>query len=356
MPIHSAGGTWTNSGPYATIGPVTGVLIGYAAGTTVVTYTVSNACGSATTTKTEIISPPPYAGVITGGTTICTGGTTMLSDTLTGGIWSSANPLVATITPGGGVSGIAIGSAIISYTLSGGCGTGSAIAIVNVIAASPIDAITGPSSVCSGFSIPLGDATAGGSWSSGDLSVATVNSSGVVTGVSSGIAAISYTGSLGCGVSVATSNITVFSSVSAGLISGSATVCTGTTTLLTSYIGGGTWSISNTHADIGPTGIVTGMTPGADTITYTVTNSCGTAATQHVMTVYPAPAPGIITGASSVCTGDTIIITDVAPGGVWSSTDTTIATVTATGVVTGAADGTVAISYTASTGCGSAQR
>lgn len=66
--------------------------------------------------------------------------------------------------------------------------------------------------------------------------------------------------------------------VSAGTISGSSTVCVGASTTLSDTTTGGTWSSSNTSiATIGSTGIVTGISSGTVTISYTVSNSCGTA-------------------------------------------------------------------------------
>ena len=66
---------------------------------------------------TITLSPLPDA--ITGSTSICSGSVTTLSNTTPGGIWSSSNPLVATITSLGAVTGVSAGTSVISYTVAG---------------------------------------------------------------------------------------------------------------------------------------------------------------------------------------------------------------------------------------------
>ena len=64
--------------------------------------------------------------------------------------------------------------------------------------------------VCTGTSSQFNDATAGGSWASSNTAIATINSSGLVNGVSVGTATISYTitNANGC-TTIVTTNITV---------------------------------------------------------------------------------------------------------------------------------------------------
>jgi hypothetical protein len=62
-----------------------------------------------------------------------------------------------------------------------------------------VGAIQGPSSVVAGNTITLTDTTSGGTWSSSHPAIATVNSSGVVTGVAPGTDTIRYTVNTICG-------------------------------------------------------------------------------------------------------------------------------------------------------------
>jgi len=87
-------------------------------------------------------------------------------------------------------------------------------------------------------------------------------------------------------------------------ITGPASVCTGTSVTLYEATTGGTWTCSNATAGIGSeSGIVTGATTGADTITYTVSNACGSRAKSKTITVHTSVTPSVSIATS---TGDTI--------------------------------------------------
>ena len=112
--------------------------------------------------------------------------------------------------------------------------------------------------------------TAGGTWSSSNTGVATVDSvSGVVRSVSPGTSTITYTLSRTCGTITPSVNMTV--GVVPAAISGTASVCAGFTTSLSSSPSGGVWtSSSNAQATVGSTGVVTGVSASTPTITYTL--------------------------------------------------------------------------------------
>jgi uncharacterized protein YjdB len=100
-------------------------------------------------------------------------------------------------------------------------------------------------------------------------------------------------------------------------------------------------------------GVVTGVSGGTATISYTVNNGCGAATATQAITVNPLPVPGTITGADSICVGDTITLTNTVTGGTWSSSSTAIATVNGTtGRAKGLAAGFATISYAVTNGCG----
>ena len=348
------GGVWSSADPYVSVGSSSGVIAGIAPGTAVVRYALTNVCGTAFVSASITVNPAPFAGTITGSSIICLGGTNALSDAVPGGVWSSGTTAVVSVSGTGVVSGLSVGAGAIFYTVTNSCGSSSALAIVNVVSSTPISYITGPSAVCTGAAISLTDATPGGTWSSSNTGIATVSSSGVVTGVSAGVVTISYTATLACGISVATVAIAVNTAPVAGTVIGTPVICVGATALIISTAGGGSWSCSNSTASVSPTGIITGVSAGADTIIYTVTNTCGSAYATHVVSVYPAPAVLPITGASSLCSGTATILSDPSPGGAWTSSNTLVATAGSIGIVTGFSAGTAVISYTIATGCGTA--
>lgn len=127
---------------------------------------------------------------IIGSTSTCVGWVATLSNATPGGTWSSSNPSVATVSASGSVTGMSIGSCTITYSV------GSAF-VTSPFSVNAATAVTGPTSVCSGNNITLSGTPAGGAWTSGTPTVATVSPSGVVTGVGSGVVNIYYTGG-GC--------------------------------------------------------------------------------------------------------------------------------------------------------------
>ncbi len=331
------GGTWiSGTTGVATIGLTSGVVTGVLTGSTVITYTLPvTGC-----TMTTTISVDPVPSPITGVTSVCIGGLVSLTDATVGGTWSSSNIAVATIGSTGDVNGITAGTSTISYTLPTGCAAVASF-VVNPLPA----AITGAPNVCVGATATLSDASPGGTWVSGSTGVATIGSStGIMTGVAVGTTVVTYTLPTGCEITR-----TITADPPPAAITGTLSVCAGSVTTLSDATPGGTWSSATTGvATIGSgTGIVSGGTAGTAIISYTIPTGC--AATTSV-TVNPLPAA--ITGATGVCEGASVTLSDASPGGTWSSSSTATATIIpATGVVTGVLAGTLTITYTLPTGC-----
>ncbi len=351
-----SGGTWSSSDNAIATVSSTGVVTGVSGGSATISYTVSGTCGSATATRTVNITPATNAGVITGPSSVCLGLTAGLGDTVVGGTWSSSNASVVSVTTTGVITGVAAGTAIISYTVSGTCGSAVATSAITVTTTPNEGFITGATSICAGTTTALTESTTGGVWSSGTPSVATVNTTGVVTGVSGGTVIISYSVSNACGIAVATAYMTIAPLPATGTVSGPSTVCVGSTATLSDTATGGTWSSSDTTiATVSGSGVVTAVSVGAATISYTLTNACGAASATLAITVGTTPASaGVISGAAPVCPGGSVSLSESISGGTWSSSDAAIATVSSTGVVTGVAAGTASIVYTVTNTCGSA--
>ena len=349
----AGGGVWSSTATGIATVASTGIVTGIATGTTTISYLVTTSCGTAAATQVVTVSVLPGAGTISGTHTVCIGATTNLTDATVGGIWSSGNTGVATVGTNGTVTGIANGTATISYTVSNFCGSANATYIVTVSPVANAGTITGTATVCVGAITPLTDATSSGAWSSVATGVATVATNGNVSGVSTGTATISYTVTTGCGIAAATQVVTVTGLPAAGAISGPNTLCAGATTNLTDGIAGGVWSSGNTGvATAGTTGIITGVTNGTATISYTVTNSCGPANATYIITVNTLIDAGTISGTASVCAGANTSLSDAAAGGVWSSVLPGIASVGTNGLVTGITAGTSTISYATTNSCG----
>lgn len=228
----SGGGTWTSSSPSkATVGGGTGLVTGVSAGTTTITYTTSP--GSCFAVWPMTVNQTPAAN--TGTATVCMGSNTTLANSTSGGTWSSVTTAVGTVSATGVVSGIAAGNTVISYTLPTGC-----FANTTVTVNTTPTAISGSTSVCTGATTPL-SSSGGTTWSSSNTAQATVNSSGVVSGVAVGTPTITYT----TGTCFVTYPITV--NQTPPTIVGSGLLCLGLTTTLTDGIAGGTWASSNSQ-------------------------------------------------------------------------------------------------------------
>jgi uncharacterized protein YjdB len=135
-------------------------------------------------------------GTIAGDAVVCVGQTnSTLTSGLTGGTWSSSASAIANVHAINGlITGMAVGTANITYTSSPGCYI-TRVATVNPAVAS----ISGPATVIAGNTVTLTNATGGGTWSSSNTLKATiVSGTGVLTGVASGTTSVTYRVSTGC--------------------------------------------------------------------------------------------------------------------------------------------------------------
>ena len=295
------------------------------------------------------------------------------------------------------VTGVSAGTAVITYSFGSGCSTSATVTVIS------LTANTGLAGVCVGSTTSLYNAAAGGAWTSSNTAVATVGSTGIVSGVSSGNATITYSFGNSC------YSATGITALFLGANTGTSSVCPGLATALSNVTVGGAWSSGSTAvAAVGTSGIVTGVSAGTAAITYTFGTGC-TSAT--VVTVNPAPAPvsvtgggtfcgsamlyasggsgatlyfegtnpagtsaltpadsqavgcwsaegsaavtiPVITGVNTICQGTTATLGVTGGAGTWTSGNAAVATVGAsTGVVTGVSTGTALITNTLSTGC-----
>ena len=334
----AGGGLWTSGSSMATIGSLSGTVTGVSAGTVTITYSLGTGC---TVTRTETVTASPAA--ILGAVTLCAGATTPLTETTTGGTWSSTPASVATVS-GGTVSGIAAGTAVIDYT-AGGCFASDTIT-VNATPV-PITIGSGPAAVCQGATITATDAVPGGTWSTTSSSIM-LGSSGSITGVTAGTASITYAiGSTGSLLSCSVTKTITVNPIAA--ITGATGICVGNTTTLSDAVAGGRWSSSGAGVPItigSSTGVVTGLSAGVANVTYTTTAGC---TANYSVTVNTTPSA--IGGTLHVCVGSTTNLSNTAGGGVWTTTSSNIGLGSVSGIVTGITAGIAPVTYSLGTGC-----
>jgi uncharacterized protein YjdB len=330
------GGVWTSSFPGVASVTGAGLVTGITPGTTTIVH--STGCG-APASVTVTINPNPAA--ITGTGEFCQGTTINLSDVSSPGIgtWSSSATPVATVNVfSGDVTGMSGGTSVISYTLLG----------CNALFTVTVDPLPGPIMgafrECAGTSITLTDAIPGGTWSSSNVSIATVGSlTGVVTADTiAGTTIITYANT--CGSVIAVDTVKAIPPIFAGTDS----ACVGSTTSFADLPLGGTWTSSNPFvASVLPgSGVITCVNAGTANITYTIPPGCFRAET---VKINPSPAP--ITGTFNVCPGATTPLSD-AVAGTWVSVQNYVAIVGATtGIVIGVMPDTARIIFTDYAGC-----
>jgi len=250
---------------------------------------------------------------ITGISAVCVGNSTLLSDNISGGTWSSSNTAIATIGTTGNVAAMIAGTAVITYNTASGC------AITKTITVNALPTIVGSSvAICSGSSTTL--AIAGGisySWSPATGLSATTGSSVTASPTSTTTYTVAATNATGC-VNTASDTVTVnaLPTISGG---SSVAICIGSSTTLTAT-GGVSYNWSPATGLSATTGTSVTASP-TSTTSYTVTGTNATGCVNTATVTVTVNALPSIGGGSSVaiCSGSSTSLT--ATGGVsysWS--------------------------------------
>ena len=322
--------------------------IAVASGSYTVTVTNNVGCTATSLPVTVTENPLPTIAAITGTTSVCVGSTTALATITTGGTWSTSNSATASINSATGVvTGVAAGSVVITYTLTNGNGcTNTQTATVTVNAVPVVAALTGAASLCSGQTTQFESATLNGVWSSNNSAIASVSASGMVTGVASGIATITYTVT---NVNGCTSSASADVNVNGGAVatisaSGPTSFCTGGSVTLTASTGA-----SYMWSNGAQTQSITVSNSGTYSVTVTTAAGCSITSAVTTVTVNPLPAANILAnGPLTFCQGGTVTLSasPVVAGNTYLwSTGATTATINVT------TSSTVTVTVTSAAGC-----
>ena len=311
-------------------------MVVYNPGTYLITLVVTGSGGCTDSIKelvninNKTLSIIGNVGLINGLDSVCKGASIQLSDTTKTGVWSSLNTAVATVSGTGLVTGVSAGNVQINYTVTNSYGVFTSNTIITVTGPPATPVISGNSNICLGTDASFTANSTGGVWSSNNTNVATVSNSGLVSGLSVGTSDIAYTLNNGCGIASATSTVKVAKCAPCTLpvvaaISGQTQVTPGATIQLNDNTATGVWASGNTAiVTVDNTGKVTGIAAGSTTITYTVTNNCGSTVSSVTITCSSASVPPTVctlaakfnvNNTAQCLTDNKFIFTDESTGG-----------------------------------------
>jgi hypothetical protein len=206
-------------------------------------YTVTStvgACSATSAVVTVTINTNPVVAAIAGASTVVTGGTAQFTDATNGGVWSSADNNIASINDNGLVTGVAVGSTTIYYTVTSNAGCSTRV--------------TAPITVNASCTAPVVTAS---NITANTLATATACSSPVTYSVSAGINPVTFSYTL-----------------------------TGATT------GSGSGTGSGAVFNVGVT-----------TVKVTATNACGSSSTSFTVTLKDGTAPVPVVSSLPTITG-----------------------------------------------------
>jgi hypothetical protein len=240
------------------------------AGTHTITYSYTDANGCTnTTTQSVTVNPNVSAGTLAAGSTcVGTSAQMVLTGATAGGVYTISDEAIALVNAASGVvTGVAGGTATITYTLGTGCGapvSSSAIVTVNTATSSTVN-----ETACNTFTYGGTTYTASGTYSKTLVNAAgcdslvtlnlTINSSSAssssftacdsylwngTTYTTSGVKTFTTTNAAGCD-SVVTLNLTINNSTTSTT---SQTACNSFTWNGTAYTASGTYTWSGTNA------------------------------------------------------------------------------------------------------------
>ena len=311
----TTGGVWSASNTNATVDATTGVVTGVAAGIDTISYTVTNACGSASATYVMTITTPstpctiPDAGVISGNTVLAVGATTSLTASMAIGDNYGGGKIAYILQPGDpgyavdSIKGLIAADSDISTTAPWGC-SGVTTGASDASLFSGLSNTVAILSHCTSFGIAaqLCHSYVGGGYNDWYLpsidELTKLYDNRVVIG---GFSTNHYWSSTETGAEYGAWEINflggwyVSNRLKTETFQVRAVRSFSTTSLLAS-----TWSSSNPSvATVDASGVVTGVAAGIDTISYTVTNACGSASATYVMTItIPNDTPTFVNGSA----------------------------------------------------------
>ena len=370
---------WTTSNSAVATVSSSGTVTAVGGGTATITATSEGKSGTSTITVTLIpvgsVAVSPATASVAATTTTSLNAVvkdvngTVVTDRLV--TWSSSNTSVATVSPAGVVTGVAIGTATITATSETKSGTATItvtqapVATVTVTPPSSTVVINTTTTLVAVTKDANGVVLNGRAvtWSSDNTTIATVSAGGGVTAKATGTATITATSEGKTGTALVTVVPVPVASVTVTPLSANVFVGSQQTfAAITKDAGGQTltgravsWSSSaSSIATVSTSGVVTAVAVGTAVITATSEGKSGTATTfvlqVPVGSVTVSPSPATVVGTQTVQLTATVkdqngvVVTDRVVN--WSTNSPSSAAVSSTGLVSGNNTGSTPLSAT----------
>jgi uncharacterized protein YjdB/C1A family cysteine protease len=371
--------TWSSS--YNSIATVSsgGLVRGMRADRAVITATTQDGGYKATCTVT--VTLPAVTGVSLNKTAITLEGsgyeqlTATVQPSNAGNknvTWSSANSAIATVSSGGLVTGVSAGTTDITVTTADGGHTATCAVTVTPVAATGASLnktattlLVNGTEQLTATVLPSNAINKNVTWSCANNAIATVSSSGLVTGVSAGATDITVTTRDGGHTATCTVTVTAVAVTSVSLNKTATTLLVNGTEQLTATVlpsnatnKGVTWSCANNAiATVSSSGLVKGVSAGTTDITVTTADGGKTAKCAVTVVTDAVTGVSLDQSAMDLLAGSqrqlTAAIQPSYAGNknvTWSSGNNAIATVSSSGLVTGVSVGKTDITVTTNDG------
>lgn len=379
--------SWTSSDTNAASVSSTGLVTGISKGSATITVTTAdgNKTASCTVTVEDVVISVTSVALNKSTASISKGLTDQLkaevlpsNATNKNVVWSSSNSMIASVSSSGLVTGVSEGSTTVTVTTEDGNKTASCT--ITITSPVPVSSVSldketlsldiSQTAQLTASILPETAYNKAVSWTSSNPSVATVSSTGLVTGVSEGEASVTVTTEDGsktdtCSITVSGTQFIAVTSVSLDL--SSFTIDKDAERQLTAAISPAdatiktvTWSSNNNSiATVSNTGLVKGVADGTAVIT--VTSNDGNKTAQCSVTVQQ----GVVNVISVSLNWENLPISKNTSYGIavsfypsdatnkkvtWTSNNPAVVSVSNTGVVTGVAVGTAVITVTTEDG------
>lgn len=285
------------------------------------TLTNTDMCASpqvVTDRDTIHVAPLPAILSVTGPDSVCTGAHITLLCATPGGIWTATNGNATVDT--GIVRGIYAGKDTIRYTVTTTCATRTAVKTITINqSVTPHISIVSPGlPLCADSTFTFSAHIDNGGiapvikWKVNGADADT-GASYTYTPANNDIITATLTNNDVCASPRVVTDADTLSTIAipdVQPITGPDTVCRGATILLQSASPGGIWTASNANATVNE-GTVSGITPGKDTIIYTISTPCASRSSAKEVTILPVLTPAVSINQPTIapCAGNPITLT-----------------------------------------------